>query len=577
MEAEPRENSNHAPAESPGETSPGAPVDAATPSLSQSSSTEYQLRAPWREHLLGLAIGLIGALIVMASYHGIGWSWDEAYYFGPSEDVVRHLGKLLTPMADESSAFSAEVIDEHWAEIKECPAVCKVLMGGSQLLLGDLLGEMRAARFPSAAIFGLTIYLIFLLGRAYRGRLAGLAAVAVYCTLPRVFGHAHFAATETTTTFLMLLGVYCFLRGLASWRWALVWGVVLGLALNTKINAVLLPVILMPWALVYRRRESAWALGCMVFLAPLVWLATWPWLWHDTWPRLVEYFAFFAEHAHLGVFYLGEKYGGPGLPPAPWHFPLVMLAVTTPLLTLLLFLAGALDAMRKLRSNSLGALFLFYILVTMAVACRPSAAKYDGVRLFLPLFPFLALLAGGSVATLASWFSRVKPGFSLSLFRRSIEGRTLIGAALIVLVLLCGMASIGSVAPRYLSYYNLLTGGPGKAAQWFEITYWGEAVNDEVIDYLNRELPQGAKLKTLALHDEVFVQLQGAFGRLRPDIRLLEEPPYDAHILLHRRGFFRNTEEMISRTWTPIKTFSFRGAPMVSIYLDAASATGDRR
>ncbi len=58
-----------------------------------------------------------------------------------------------------------------------------------------------------------------------------------------------------------------------------------------------------------------------------------------------------------------------------------------------------------------------------------------------------------------------------------------------------GSAAVALVRihPYELSYYNELIGGPrGAWERGFELTYWYDAFNDEVVDDLNRKFPPGA-------------------------------------------------------------------------------------
>ncbi|MFC1601225.1 ArnT family glycosyltransferase [Candidatus Sumerlaeota bacterium] len=521
-----------------------------------------RLALPWFDHLWGLLLGLAGLLLVVLTYQGIGWSWDEAYYFEPSRLAAEFVQEIIDPTNTRAEMFGAAKINQYWTSIHECPAFAKLLIGYSDHLFSGLIDRMTALRLPSAVAFGLTLYLLYLLATVYYGRFAGFAVVIIYCTMPRVFGHAHFACTETPLNFILILALYCFLRGLTSTSWAVIWGIVFGLALNTKINAILLPAILLPWALVYARRRSVNNLYAMLFLAPLVWILTWPWLWHDTLLKILNYVAFFAQHQETAVYYLGQKWGYGGLA-APWHYPLAMIAVTTPVLSLLLIIGGAIRAVLRPRLEPHGLLFIWYALVMLAIASRPSAPKYDGIRLFLAAMPILALLAAAGCAKLMVVFSddQVSEGSRLS-------WRSLAGSVIMVALLTAGAISLVYSAPGYLSYYNIVVGGIHGAADdfGFETTYWADAVNEDVIEYMNETLPSGARVKPLAMHGLVFGHYRDVFELLRPDIQFPAEPPFDIHIVQHRRGMFASAEKWFTERVPPSRVFRFRGVPMISFY-----------
>ena len=99
----------------------------------------------------------------------------------------------------------------------------------------------------------------------------------------------------------------------------------------------------------------------------------------------------------------------------------------------------------------------------------PGTPVYDGVRLFLMVFPLWAVWVGIGARWLierpavAAWPLRLRYGM-LAVFV------ALQGTGLIV------------YHPCQLSYYNLLVGGlPGAERLGFEVTYWGDTVREPML------------------------------------------------------------------------------------------------
>jgi 4-amino-4-deoxy-L-arabinose transferase-like glycosyltransferase len=541
------------------------PWDIGLPSLAElarTASREPPVRVPpapvLKRHdwLLMLMFALLAFASVTMSMRGIGLSWDEAYYYRPSVDAAQWLGRMLYS-ADKP--ISNDAITAYWSDIPELPSLVKFAMGISRALLRGILGELGSLRIPSALALSGSLVLIYLLMFPAYGRAAAVASCLAYGLMPRVFGHAHFAASESLTVFMMLGVVYCFLQGLRSWRWSVVLGIVFGLALATKINCFFLPLILIPWAHVYHRTRYVNNFFAMVFLGPLVMILCWPWLWHEPVQRLLDYFQFHSAHQYTALYYFGTKYNY-GSILAPWHYPLVITIVTTPVVTLLLIVLGVAWILVRLRSKAFGTLVLLGAGVQLLIASLPATPKYDGVRLFLPAFPFLAMVAGVAVAGL---MGIVAPERRIW---RNVRARDAIAVVLLVLLAGNGLWGIMRSHPRELSYFNLLIGGlPGAFARGMETTYWGEAINGDVVSYLNRTMPPDAKVKVLAAHGKVFELLQ-QWGELRGDLVFDADPPYDYHLLLVRKGFFARPEWCLFKEWMPLQVFSFRGVPFVAIY-----------
>jgi hypothetical protein len=375
--------------------------------------------------------------------------------------------------------------------------------------------------------------------------------------MPRVFGHAHLGATESITAFMYLLTVYLFVRGLKSWKYSLALGIIFGLALDTKINCVFLPFILILWAQIYRRREYHNNVAAMLLLAPLVMVAAWPWLWYDTIVRVLDYLRFHATHQFTAVYYFGAKYNYGG-EPAPWHYPIVMTFLTLPPMGLAGAILGAAWVVTKLRKDAVAVLILLNAAFPIVLSSLPQSPKYDGVRLFFPAFPFIAMLAGLLVYAIAK-------GNNAPSAEKAGRRRTY-GIIALVVIVACGVINTVRSHPHELSYYNYIIGEAGGAYEiGIETTYWGEAVNEEVLAYMNERLPKGASLKTLAIHTRIFDYLQ-QWGMLRKDLKINGPPPYDYHLLLVRKGFFGHAERFLYRWAAPEKVFSYNGVPLVMIY-----------
>ncbi|HOE62147.1 MAG TPA: glycosyltransferase family 39 protein [Candidatus Sumerlaeota bacterium] len=492
--------------------------------------------------------------VILTGQKRYGLSWDEAYYYEPSRSAARWLGRALFSGA---RPLSSDEIDAAWEEIRELPSFVKLALGTSSLLFENVLGQLTALRLPAAIAFALTLLLIYRLMIEHFGRRAAVAGTLAYALTPPLFGHAHIGASESFTAFMTILTVFCFLKGLEKPLWSVLLGIVFGLALNTKINCAFLPLVLLPWAHVYHRRKYANNFFALVFLSPVAMVITWPWLWHDTAKRLLEYFYFFVSHQFTAVYYFGQKYNyGSAL--APWHYPFVMMFYNTPPLILFFMFAGIASALKNIRRSPVEALLLWGGIFTLGIAAMPNSPKYDGVRLFLPAFVFMLPLAGVGLAALCERL----PFDELKKQKAAVLSIVLIGAS--------GLFSVITSFPYNLTYFNIFAGGiRGAWNKGMETTWWGEAVNDGVLKALN-ELPKGARIKTLALHEKVFEYHQ-TWGNLRADLQINRgAPPYDYHLLLVRKGFFARPEWCLFLTWRRLKVFEHLGVPMVMLFKTGA-------
>lgn len=522
-----------------------------------------------RDFWTAFLLGLFGFSLITLTINQPGLTWDEANFIPSSLSYLDWFRQLKSP-----DAFSPEIITKYWLATREHPPLAKLLSALTILPLHKIAGIIASARLSVAVSFSLLLILIYSLVRQFRGWKAGLFSSLSLLIMPRLFGHAHLASLDVPMSLMSVLVVFSFLRGINSWRWSLSFGLFFGLALATKLNAFFLPFPLLIWAHLYHRKQYANNFIAMLFISPLVLLAIWPWLWVDTSQRLLEYLALKIQRSIIPVYYLGKVYGEE---PPPWHYPFLMTVITIPSGLLITSLAGFVRAIKSsfkvpgIKTSSLpgssasdprkiGILIIFSALFPLLLMSLPGTPKYDGVRLFLPVFPFLAILSGIGLEWLAE-----KVG---SLFRRKFSLRT------IHLPLLLGLLFLGinvwplvAIHPYYLSYYNGLVGGVrGAKKLGLETTYWGDSLTQTVLDYLNGQ-PSGIRVNFFPVGTNV-VPLLKLSGKLRRDLEVTSREKADFLVLNCRQGFFDEKLWKIYEEGKPIKEAStfYRGVPLTTVY-----------
>jgi 4-amino-4-deoxy-L-arabinose transferase-like glycosyltransferase len=439
---------------------------------------------------IAAALFLLALLAVAFTLGHYGFTYDEPIYISLGTRMADWTVSLLS--GDFSSALDQKTIDRAWYHQKDMqPPLAQLLFGLSQRLLG-------LPRLPGAFFFAAIAAALYLFGSRHFGRTAGLFASLSFLSLPRLFAHAHYAALDTAAAALVLLAALAVwkLFETGRWSWTLAAGLLFGLALLTKLTAITLLLPLFIYLLLFSRARLAGFLIACLGLSPLVFLLGWPWLWHDTWARLASYLSFHLHHYPVAIYYLGRTHLY-----APWHYPLVITAITTPTSLLALMLLGL---WRGLRRHFRPALFVLLCGGSFLLASSlPTSPKYNGIRLFLPAFPFLCLLAGIGFSWLSrllfAWASR-RPSLS-----RASALKLEIAALLAALLLLAPLRSLIGYHPYQLAYYNALVGGPqGALARGFETIYWGGPFFDPALQRLFAHYPQA----------RVFVTPHGVIGTL---------------------------------------------------------------
>jgi len=498
--------------------------------------------------LLGaVVVGFAAFAVVFYSISLPGLAWDEA---GAMSAATKYLEwAKLGP----HQALSEAAITQYWVYGAEHPPFARLLAAAGMGPFYRPLGLLHSARIGAAVNFGFLCALIFYLVAKPRGVPAGVFSAASFALMPRIMGHAMLAELDMAMAMTWFLTVVFFVKAIESRRLWFLPGIGFGLALLTKINAPFVLVPLAIWGVAFYRKKALLPLIATPLIGLAILYAGWPWLWHHPFARMHWYVTDKLGRAPVETFYFFRTYGEK---PAPWHYPLVMTFVTLPPGILAACIYGSIRSWSTVRRSPLVPLLFLNLAVIYGVASLPNVPKYDGVRLVLPAFPFLACLAGMGIAELWECLSRK--------FRKRIQVARVIVSAFFAVELI----SVALVYPFGLSYYNLLIGGPrGAAALGFETTYWGEVVDGDVVDFLNRTCKPNATVTVFPYGSQALQLLPYAFD-VREDITFVEEWQglYDYVVVVNRQGKLRGLPKALFETTRPLFSKGRAGVTLCAVY-----------
>ena len=449
-----------------------------------------------------LAIAALALCAVLATLRSPGLTIDESLNVRPGVVLVRAersygLG-VLDPSAQREIFTVAGLPTDY-------PPLGRFLLGIGHEVAGAFVRpkvvgspgdiDVVLARTSSAVAFGLTIALVGFFARRWYGDVAAVAAALAVAVNARLFGHAHQASIETV---LNLVFTACVLlsadrlsrpalprdEAAASddastpptlRREAAVCGLLWGLVLLTKIQAVLIPLPLAGWLLWHRRTRAIEPLAIFGGVGLLTFLVGWPWLWDAPIDRMLAYFGQGTDRIVLHAYAFGTTYDDRDVPLA--YVP-TMFALTTPLAALLLGGRGLWLSRRHAPSQLVTATMGFVLVFFMV----PAIVVYDGVRLFLVAFPLWAVLVGAGAADV--WHR-------LAARRRLRLWLAIAAVALPTLRLL-------TLFPCWLAGYTIGT-GPALAVG-MEGSYWGDAVTPSLLAAADRDERDQVVLLTPTLH-----------------------------------------------------------------------------
>ncbi len=433
----------------------------------------------WNPPRIAWAMTVVAAVWTIGTIDFHGMTIDEPLDVAPGRKYVQTL------WSQGFDFFSRDVVLHVFEDNAEHPPLGRWLLGIASIvgqpieliLLGrDPIGlYVRSARAAPALAFAALVGIVSLsAGRRY-GRAAGVAAGLSLMMMPRVAAHGHLAALDTFVALFWTLALLLVGRAVESPRpvRAMAFaGLFWGLAILTKIHGWLLPPLVFVWVLARLPIRRAIP-GLLVWVSTglLTFFVGWPWLWYSATERLWAYARTGVERTTILVQYFGSVYRDTEV---PWHYPWFQTLATIPAGLLLFAMMGLMAGWRQRRTQVWPALILAAILLFLTVFST-RVAVYDGDRLFLPVFPLVAILAGIG-------FQFLWNGASAGKLRRVI----------LILFLLAQGAGLATTFPFGLSYYNLLVGGlPGAERLGLELTYWGDAVDPVLLDQLASRAREG--------------------------------------------------------------------------------------
>jgi hypothetical protein len=422
---------------------------------------------------------VIGAARIVSTYHVFNQTWDEPAHVAAGmqwldrgtytyEPLHPPLARVMVALGPRLAGIRSAGHDNVWLE------------GNSILYAGGTYERNLAlARLGVLPFFLLATLVVYAWARRIGGPADGVCAVLLFTTLPPVLAHAGIATTDMAVTATVALATYCLTLWLDQPTPArsLGLGVAAGLAVLSKLSALLfLPAAAIAVALC-RRGESGRGVGKsgwtrsarlrLIYVAALltVWAGyrfavgplTAPEPDHGAvapaaWPSLdalarAKVFPAPPLFEGLGQLAAKNRVGhksyllGDVRTTGWWYFFPVALAVKTPLAFLILTAAGLVVVWRgSADSDRRRRLEPAAIALAILVVCLPSRINI-GLRHILPMYPFLAMVAGMGVTGL--W--------------RSGQARSA-ARGLAILLVSWQLAATAMAHPDYLAYFNELGG-----------------------------------------------------------------------------------------------------------------------
>jgi hypothetical protein len=338
-----------------------------------------------------------------------------------------------------------------------------------------------------------TIFFYLLCKKRFKRRWLALAGSTFLIISPRIFAHSFYNSKDLPFMGLFIVSSYFLLNFLekTNTKNAIILGVFAATLTAIRVLGILIPAFAIFFFLVnvllnkkhmkLNSKETITAFLALISIYSLFTILFWPVLWHNP---LVGFYNAIQQMSQFPwegtVLYLGEFISSSQL---PWHYLLVWILVTTPVIYSLFFLVGATQIIisifkkpRRLNKSILRDLVIMaWLFIPLVSIIATNAVLYDAWRhvfFVYPAFIYIAILGLSSTSTnLKIIFSKhkafIKPGL----------------ISILAFMLISTIVFMVKNHPFQNMYFNFLAGNKTKIKQHLEMDYWGLSFRDG-LEYL---------------------------------------------------------------------------------------------
>lgn len=490
------------------------------------------------------------------------------------------------------------------------PSLYGIVIAVGSTISPPWLDPLTQWRFGPMLLMAVAFGLMYLRLRRDISLTAAIGAVVALMLIPRLFAHSHFASFDGPLTACWIIAWSVFpirkllctpreevyggrrlleaslrrkqimSRLLRTTLLAACWGVALALPMSCKSTGWLAMIPFVVWMIWVRPRRWPTWLVVVPISAVCAFVVFNPSIWMHPIAGLTEFFKlnfFRGENPELelniSTWFLGQMYDLHH--PLPWYNTIFWTAVTVPVV----ILALAAVAMTELwRGDFFRRRFVLFVvfnwLILLIVRAIPGTPVHDGVRLFLPSFVFLAILAGIGGNTVVGWLllhRRRRGAFGRS--NRDVRLPRIIIAGALLLALVSCAADMFVYRPYWLSYYNRLIGGlPGAVRAGMEPTYYWDSLDKEIEAWLTENTAANERILFSSISPEN-LELKRKWGELpRATGQVNHANPdpgagtYRWYVMQHRRSAMYAHDIWLVKNVKPKFRLTFLNVIMLDIY-----------
>jgi len=415
--------------------------------------------------LLIILIYLVMAFFIVKDY---GITWDEPRNFGIGEKYLYfyHTGHL--DFEDDKPVIKGHP-NFYDRKVKERPYMlwpfANILSAITCYIFYqkiNLFDPISAHHIIIPILTAIFLYILFLFVKRHWGNFIGLISILTLITYPRFFGHSFNNIKDVPETIFFSITIMLFAEWVLSHRMKYLYSafICFGFALATKMDAILIPIILILWQIPFfykyivagsliKTIKTLFHIIAGLVVTSVVVLSFYPPLfpWQQDKASFLISICWYI--CTIGI-----------NPNTSWNlYAPVQIFYITPVVILVLFIYSLVWIFIRVHRNNLHLLLIIWVLFPILRHCLPYTNHYGGIRHFLvSIVPFAIIVSIGfdHLLNVCSKLIKIKKG--------------LLATFICMLFLIPNLYSLISLHPYQTTYFNSLIGGL-KGAQEKEFPY----------------------------------------------------------------------------------------------------------
>ena len=430
---------------------------------------------------------LILGIVIHRDY---GISWDEAIERTTGIVTLNYIGDTLNFSAiqnnDELAKFRPQKLNEY--QDRFFGSIYVTSLAALEQVF-QIRGNQEIYFFRHLITFLISIAGIFAIFRLAERRFSdwkiGLLAAIIFILSPKLFADFFYNTKDLVFLAFFAIAVNYLIKLIIkpTYATAVIAAITAALAIDIRTMAIILPalyffVIFQKIWFVSNNKQELISIACLFFFLLIIFTyAFWPWLWEDPLGNFTLAVTSFSRwvRSTMPLLFMGNEIRSTNL---PWFYIPVWIAISTPLMYVILFLIGVFIAIRNLllnartiltnNNNLQDAIFISLFFIPIVTIIIFQSVVYDGWRHLYFIYPFFIFIAIRGLIFL----------WRLTHTSRSYQVAFIV---LITLSFLSTTAWMYRAHPYEHIYFNSLVLGDIKNN--YEMDYWGLS-NREAFEYL---------------------------------------------------------------------------------------------